>query len=167
MMEELVLKSDKGTPITNSLLVAQKFRKTHKNVIRDIKNLTAQNCAVRSMFVETTYTSQRGRSEPMYIMNRDGFTLLAMGFTGKEALQFKIDYINAFNKMEGLVKQVMQNQIYMAQNSAKQRFIKSNRIKEIDTTINNMLKERRILVKEVNQIDRSDFLQLSFPFLLK
>lgn len=40
----------------------------------------------------------------MYIINRDGFTLLAMGFTGKKALQFKIDYINAFNQMEEYIK---------------------------------------------------------------
>lgn len=36
----------------------------------------------------------------MYIMNRDGFSLLAMGFTGKKALEWKLKYINAFNEME-------------------------------------------------------------------
>ena len=54
-----------------------------------------------SMFVESSYIhSQNSKEYPMFIMNRDGFTLLTMGFTGQKALQFKLDYISAFNKME-------------------------------------------------------------------
>ena len=56
------------------------------------------------MFVETTYLSGKQQEQPMYIMNRDGFTLLAMGFTGQKALQFKLDYIDAFNKMEQTIR---------------------------------------------------------------
>ena len=67
--------------------------------------LTAENSAVRNMFVETTYLNEQNKEQPMYVMNRDGFTLLAMGFTGKKALQFKLDYIKAFNKMEKAVKE--------------------------------------------------------------
>lgn len=53
------------------------------------------------MFVETIYVNEQNRQEyPMFIMNRDGFTLLAMGFTGKKAMRFKLDYIAAFNAME-------------------------------------------------------------------
>lgn len=72
-------------PITNSLLVAEKFGKEHKNVLRDIDNLVAQNSAAKSYFVESVYEN-RGKSYPMYIMDKDGFTLLAMGFTGKKAM---------------------------------------------------------------------------------
>lgn len=82
------------------LLVAEKFGKEHRNVIKSIRNLTAENLAVKNMFVETTYLNERNQYQPMYVMNRDGFTLLAMGFTGQKALQFKLDYISAFNKME-------------------------------------------------------------------
>ena len=57
------------------------------------------------MFVESQYVDNKGESRPMFIMNRDGFTLLAMGFTGKEALQFKLEFINAFNKMEKQLKE--------------------------------------------------------------
>jgi phage antirepressor YoqD-like protein len=57
------------------------------------------------MFEETTYVNeQNGQEYPMYIMNRDGFSLLTMGFTGKQALRFKLDYIRAFNQMEEMVK---------------------------------------------------------------
>jgi anti-repressor protein len=103
-MEELVFKSAKGNPVTTSLLVAKKFEKNHKDVIRAIKNLiqSAQNCA--HFFYPTTYKDSMGRLQEMYIMNRDGFTLLVMGFTGPEALQFKLDFIVAFNEMEKQLK---------------------------------------------------------------
>ena len=51
------------------------------------------------MFYETTYEN-RGKQYPMYLMNRDGFSLLVMGFTGKDALEWKVKYIQAFNEME-------------------------------------------------------------------
>jgi anti-repressor protein len=103
-MEELVFKSEKGTPVTSSLLVAQKFGKEHKDVLESIRNLTAENSAVLSMFYDTTYLNTQNKKQPMFIMNRDGFTLLVMGFTGKEALKFKVDFIESFNKMEATIK---------------------------------------------------------------
>mgnify|MGYP003273487523 FL=1 len=103
-MNDIVFQGSEGQPLTNSMLVAEKFGKEHKSIIRVIRNLTAQNCAVKSMFVETTYLNGKQQEQPMYIMNRDGFTLLAMGFTGQKALQFKLDYIDAFNKMEQTIR---------------------------------------------------------------
>ena len=52
------------------------------------------------MFVESTYLNKQKHEQPIFYMNRDGFTLLAMGFTGKKAMQFKLKYIEAFNAME-------------------------------------------------------------------
>jgi len=105
-MEELVFKSAKGNPVTTSLLVAIKFGKEHRHVLDAIRNLitTAENSAVLSMFYETTYLNSQNKNQPMYIMNRDGFSLLVMGFTGPEALQFKLDFIVAFNGMEKQLK---------------------------------------------------------------
>lgn len=104
-MNDIVFQGSEGQPLTNSVLVAEKFEKLHRNVIQTVKKLTAENSAVRNMFVETTYLNEKQQEQPMYIMNRDGFTLLAMGFTGKKALQFKLDYIEAFNKMEKAIKE--------------------------------------------------------------
>lgn len=57
------------------------------------------------MFEETTYVNeQNGQTYPMYLMNRDGFTLLVMDFKGKRAMQFKLEYIKAFNSMEAQIK---------------------------------------------------------------
>jgi anti-repressor protein len=106
-MSELVFKTDKGTPITTSLLVAQKFEKEHKHIMRDIKEImskrSAQNWA--HFYQSTTYVDSMNRIQEMFLMNRDGFSLLVMGFTGEKALDFKIEYIEAFNKIEEPVKE--------------------------------------------------------------
>lgn len=102
-MNELVIMHNKQA-VTTSLRVAEVFGKDHKNVIQSIENLAAEKSAA-NFFAEATYDN-RGKQYPMYYMNRDGFTLLAMGFTGKKALQFKIKYIQAFNSMEATLKRL-------------------------------------------------------------
>lgn len=89
-----------GKPTTTSLDVAKHFRKRHDNVLRDIKNLECPEDFALLNFEECSRTGANNRPEPHVRMTRDGFTLLCMGFTGKEAMHWKIAYINAFNKME-------------------------------------------------------------------
>ena len=101
-MNDLVIMKDKQA-VTSSLQVADTFGKQHKHVLESIDKLVAENPATKSMFATGTYDN-RGKQYPMYYMNRDGFTLLAMGFTGDKALQFKLQYIDAFNEMEQQVK---------------------------------------------------------------
>lgn len=96
--------------VTSSRQVAESFGKLHKDVLRNIHSLTsAQNCAdvskIREMFFETTEPDTYGRQQKIYYMNRDGFSLLVMGFTGKKALEWKIKYIEAFNRMEEALKE--------------------------------------------------------------
>lgn len=98
-MEELVIMQNQQA-VTTSLKVAEVFGKRHKNVMRDIAGLL-KNEPAQQMFDKATYIHpQNHQEQPMYYMNRDGFTLLAMGFTGKKAMQFKLKYIEAFNAME-------------------------------------------------------------------
>ena len=106
-MKELVFRSEKGNPVTTSLLVAEKFEKNHRDVLETIRNLAAENSAAKFLFIESQYEN-RGKTYPMYVMNRDGFSLLVMGFTGSRALQFKLDFIEAFNKMEQIIKTNLQ-----------------------------------------------------------
>ncbi|KDS81297.1 antirepressor [Lacticaseibacillus rhamnosus 51B] len=102
-MNELVIMHNKQA-VTSSNRVADVFGKEHRNVLATIGGLL-KNQQTQHMFMKSTYVNeQNGQSYPMYYMNRDGFTLLAMGFTGKKALQFKISYINAFNSMETQIK---------------------------------------------------------------
>ena len=103
MMNNLVIMHDKQA-VTTSLKVAEVFEKEHRVVMKSIRNLTAQNYAVKKMFVEDSYLNSRNQQQPMFYMDRDGFTLLAMGFTGSKAMEFKLKYIDAFNKMETYIK---------------------------------------------------------------
>ena len=104
-MTDLVFRGQNDQVITTSLLVAETFEKEHRNVLKAIRKLMrATNVAVAQMFDETTYVNEQGKEQPMFFMNRDGFTLLAMGFSGERALKFKVDYINAFNAMEAELK---------------------------------------------------------------
>ena len=106
-MKDLVIMHDQQA-VTTSLKVAEIFEKEHRVVMKSIRNLTAQNYAVKKMFVEDSYLNSRNQQQPMYYMNRDGFTLLAMGFTGSKAMEFKLKYIDAFNKMEKQIKEKTQ-----------------------------------------------------------
>lgn len=91
-----------GNVLVSSRIVAEDFKKAHDKVCRDIDNLKTQSpiLEVEKYFIESSYKSDRGRTYKEYLMNRDGFSLLVMGFTGKEALQWKLKYIEAFNRME-------------------------------------------------------------------
>ncbi|HAP7819854.1 TPA: Rha family transcriptional regulator [Enterococcus faecium] len=92
--------------VTTSLQVAESFDKKHRHVltaIDELKEGVAENWA--DLFWEDTYVHpQNKQSYRIIYMNRDGFSLLAMGFTGKKALSFKLQYIEAFNKMEKELK---------------------------------------------------------------
>ena len=95
--------------VTTSLLVAEKFGKNHSHVLRDINNLISkieENPILDTprFFEKSQYITTQNKKATMYYMNRDGFTLLAMGFTGKEALEWKLKYIQAFNEMENRIK---------------------------------------------------------------
>jgi len=103
-MEELIILRRKEA-VTTSLKVAEIFHKRHDRVIRSLENLLEglpKNGVVK-MFFLGEYIDEKGEARKMYYMNRDGFTLLAMGFTGKKAIEFKLAYISAFNKMERFI----------------------------------------------------------------
>ncbi|MDN6492145.1 MAG: phage regulatory protein/antirepressor Ant [Lactiplantibacillus plantarum] len=102
-MNELVIMKDKQA-VTSSLQVAESFNKNHQHVLRSIDGLKKDVSNFGQMFIETNLPDSYGRNRRGYYMNRDGFTLLAMGFTGDKALQFKLQYIDAFNEMEQQVK---------------------------------------------------------------
>lgn len=103
-MSDITLFNQDGKVLASSREIAEKFGKRNPDINRAIENLTVQNCTVKNMFIKTPYTSSRGRNENEYLMDRDGFSLLVMGFTGKKALEWKLKYIDAFNQMEEKLK---------------------------------------------------------------
>lgn len=119
-MNELVFRNSNGVPMTTSLLVAETFGKRHEHVVRDIEetigkiqlvdcqhtpNLGNRNTMFLEQINEVAIPNGGTRKVKHYIMNRDGFTLLAMGYTGKKAMEFKLKYIDAFNYMERQLSQ--------------------------------------------------------------
>lgn len=106
-MNELVIMKDQQA-VTTSLQVAEVFGKNHRDVLEAIQNKisSAENSAqYDSMFAQGEYKDKSGKRNKMYYMNRDGFTFIAFGFTGKKADEFKLKYIDAFNKMEETIKE--------------------------------------------------------------
>ena len=105
---EVVYKTNRGTPVTDSVKVARVFEKQHKNVMKSIRNILglAQNLANQKWFAETTYMDAQGKRQPMFLMNRDGFSLLTMSLTGEKAMAFKVAFIEQFNLMEQAIKEL-------------------------------------------------------------
>lgn len=95
-----LVKIENDRMITTSKIVAETFGKEHKHVLRDIDNIKKDVSNFGLMFFETEAPDSYGRQQRIYEITRDGFSLLAMGFTGSEAMQWKLKYLEAFNKLE-------------------------------------------------------------------
>ncbi len=98
----LITRCDKRI-YTTSRRVAKYFCKRHGNVLRDIENLVAEltdSEFSRLNFELAEYIDGQGKPRPEYRLGHDGFALLAMGFTGREALLWKVKFLRAFRAME-------------------------------------------------------------------
>lgn len=91
---------------TTSRIIAEKFGKEHRNVMRDIRNVIDANPEWGVLnFAQTPYVDQQnGQTYQMYEITRDGYSMLVMGFTGKKAMEWKIKFLEAFNAMEQRIK---------------------------------------------------------------
>lgn len=118
------------------------------------------------MFEETTYVNSQNKQEyPMFVMNRDGFTLLAMGFTGSKALNFKIDFINAFNKMESMLRdddyilfrsqQILQKRIESAEQKVKELEARTEQQQQTIALQDRQLREAAPSLKYVSDVLQS------------
>lgn len=92
--------------ITTSLQVANFFSKDHSHVLRDIQQLACDDDFRQSNFGQSSYLNAQNKIMPMFEMTRDGFTILVMGYTGKDAMKYKVAYIKAFNLMEQELKKL-------------------------------------------------------------
>ena len=94
-----------GHPRVSSLSISEHFEKPHDAVLKSVRKIVSECPAEFDAvnFYAVNYTDAKGESRPMYQLSRDGFTLVAMGFTGKKALAWKVKYIEAFNAMEQVI----------------------------------------------------------------
>lgn len=118
-MEELVFEQNQQA-LTTSKKVAWKFEKKHENVLRAIENLEVSGNFHQLNFelmVKNKELPQGGATKTKeYIITRDGFVFLVMGFTGKKAAKFKEDFIREFNRME---QQIRSNNVDLSTISRK------------------------------------------------
>ncbi|EAK0980343.1 phage regulatory protein [Campylobacter lari] len=140
-----------------SLDIAKVFGKQHKNVLRDIENIINEiqeiGCFQCKLNFELSFQVRkidgfRGKEKkyPFYNLTRDAFTLLAMGFTGKKALQFKIAFINAFNQMEQIIK--------------NKEIEKIKQLKHYDLPDTPYKEKIASAIKEIEQKQNSKFIEL-------
>lgn len=138
--------------VTTSLVVAETFGKRHDNVLQAIKNLEKDVLSFKEMFSEGETPDKYGRPRKTYFMNKDGFTLLAMGFNGKEALQFKLQYIEAFNKMEEYIKNgEVKVFSYMIDDPAKRARLWADEMDEVYAIIHEKEEENQQLTQVVEE----------------
>jgi Rha family phage regulatory protein len=112
MINNNLVEVKNNTVVVSSLQIAEHFGKEHKNVLRLLSSLlsSANKQRLSKHFFKSNYKDETGKNNTMYLMNRDGFSLLVMGFTGDKALKWKLDFIDAFNAME----QEIQHKEYQA-----------------------------------------------------
>lgn len=158
---DLVYRNGNGVPVTTSTIVAEYFGKEHRNVMASIKGIIAsaeksvdiESQEIKSFFELSSYettmpiaTAGEGavRKTPMYIMNEEGFTLLAMGFTGEKARLFKIRYIKAFKAMRNVIQNQMDGtaQLMQAQQMITQNLLLLSQQMETMTRTNSLILER-------------------------
>jgi Rha family phage regulatory protein len=95
---------DRDRIVTDSLTLARTFGKRHDSILRAYDKLQCSEEFSRRNFVAADYVDAQGKCRRSITMTKDGFVMLAMGFTGPKAAAFKEDYIRAFNEMDEALK---------------------------------------------------------------
>lgn len=148
-MNDIILSTQNGEPVVSSRQIAENFDKNHRDVLRAVDNLKEDVRNFAQMFFESTEPDSYGREQRAYLMNRDGFTLLAMGFTGKAALEWKLKYIAAFNEMEK--KLTEQPQLTRSQLLATALIAAHEELEKKDKQIETMKPKARFLLTQFRQ----------------
>ncbi len=150
-IEELVEVQNEQV-VTDSLKVGNIFEKDHKHVLDSIRQILAAENSAAKFFYETTYEN-RGKQYPCYLMNRDGFSLLVMGFTGAKAMQWKIKYIEAFNEMEKRLHGEPKSQIDILVESAKALQRQERELARLRMDTDEIRKEQKIQSSRIDTLN--------------
>ena len=103
---------DDGVVVTSSRRVAEMFGKNHWNVMRDIKTVILKldgphrgySDVTRRLYRPTSYVDCFNRQQSSFSLNREGLTLLILGYTGQKAFDVKSLYLDAFFQAEGILR---------------------------------------------------------------
>lgn len=110
--------------VVSTKIIAQDFSKEHNSVLKTIDGENRKGKHIDGLidgiikssgnplqyFIESTYKDSSGKNNKEYLLTRDGFSLLVMGFTGQKALEWKIKYIEAFNSMEAFIREKLSSE---------------------------------------------------------
>ena len=149
-----------GQPCTTSRIIAQTFGKRHSDVLKAIKNLEIDEEIGQRNFALSSYLNEQNKPQPEYIITRDGFTLLVMGFTGKEAMKFKVEFIKAFNAMEQALKDASKplNPLSPAEallQSVQMLVAQEKRLNQVETKVDTLVQRQQMASQELSKIERS------------
>lgn len=123
-MDNLVVIQNKQV-VVSSRKVAESFNKMHKHVLASIKHLINSAEKSAQWFKQRSYKDSSGKSNIEYLMNRNGFMLLVMGFNGKTAIEMKIAYINAFDEMEAKLRKMQKpKQVTLIEQPKEKEFVR-------------------------------------------
>lgn len=104
MLVEIAKINHEERTVVSSLDIAETFEKEHRRVLQDIREIGCSEEFRLHNFVQSSYENSQGKQQPMFLVTRDGFVLLAMGYTGELAMRFKEAYIKQFNAMESALR---------------------------------------------------------------
>lgn len=107
------IENNNGVMVVSSREVAKNFNKEHNKILRSIEGYQKRNSSQNWLqyFIPNKYKDLSGKTNKEYLLTRDGFSFLVMGFTGRKADEWKLKYIEAFNKMEDVIKNNSQYRI--------------------------------------------------------
>ena len=142
----------KNQVVVSSVQLAEHFDKRHCDILRLLNALlrSANKQRLSKHFFKSNYKDETGKNNTMYLMDRDGFSLLVMSFKGEKALKWKLDFIDAFNAMEQEIRNNehklntdLKDKIYNTSIKLEKVKIIHNRLIEESTNQSALLNEKR------------------------
>jgi Rha family phage regulatory protein len=135
-------------PMTTSLIVSEKFEKEHCDVLKAIRNLEfpeGKEDYRLGNFAESVYLNEQGKEQPCYLMTKKGFSLLAFGFTGSKAMEWKIKYIDEFERMEEYIRSEdkLKKESYELRDRKNDTDYHLAELKKISTGINKLIEDNQ------------------------
>lgn len=142
----------KNQVVVSSVQLAEHFDKRHCDILRLLNALlrSANKRRLSKHFFKSNYKDETGKNNTMYLMDRDGFSLLVMSFKGEKALKWKLDFIDAFNAMEQEIRNNehklntdLKDKLYNTSIKLEKVKILHNRLFEESTNQSALLNEKR------------------------
>ncbi len=141
MIEKINVEDKNGVMVVSSREVAENFKKEHSKVLRSIENYQNRQPSQNWLryFIPNEYKDSKGELRKEYLLTRDGFSFLVMGFTGAKADEWKLKYIEAFNKMEEYIRINHKGNIEIRSKNADAR-LKNAKVREANFILNTIEK---------------------------